>query len=271
MQNTPIVPTNLTAPQDAATNIPRAKPLPISESLLFSPYIRCGQALSLSAAVYDAAGTIIPNRTLQWTSLNSSVVGVDAETGMAIGGTAEGTTTIYVEVQFDDVNCAGKSLRDTLTLTNYPPVESGARVIVVDATTGEPIDSATVYFGSNMQVTSDQVGAGIARFEDVDFPADLHVFHLDYDAVSAIGISSNDLLIPLHPASQANRTAGVEAELDLSLFHPDLKASSGFALAGTVYSQSLLDIGPSQLFAEPIRKTRLSGKKPGRFGRIDSG
>ena len=219
------------------------------------PYIRSGQALKLTAAVYDSAGTVIPNQNLKWTSLNSGLVGVDSETGTAIGGTQEGTTTIYVEVLFDDPDCAGKSLRDTLTLTNYPPVENGARVIVVDAVTGEPVDQAVVTFGSQRQVTSDQVGAGVTRFDDVEFPADLHVYHLEYDAVSAIGISANDLLIPLKPAAEANRTAGVVAELDLSLFHPDLKAGSGFALAGPVFSQSLLDIGPGKLFGESMRKT----------------
>ncbi len=74
--------------------------------------VEAGHSVDLTATARDAAGNVLPNRPVAWSSASSTVAKVSA-TGSLLG-VAEGSTTVTATIE-------GKSAQVTVTVTPPPP------------------------------------------------------------------------------------------------------------------------------------------------------
>ncbi|RJO65087.1 MAG: hypothetical protein C4523_16910 [Myxococcales bacterium] len=216
------------------------------------PYLKIGQEMQLVAHAVDASGALIPSVAFRWRSLDSGVVSIDPSTGLARGGLRSGTTTILVEPHFALEICEGLGLSASVSLQNFALQLSGARVIVIDQSTGETVSGATVMINDLSAVTPTEANRGVATFQDAEPPFDIHVFHPNYHYRSLLKIGARDVLIPLRRFTGLNRKAGVRGELDFSRIPAVLEQDSRFGMAGLSVVGSLLDLGVTELFASPL-------------------
>lgn len=99
-----------------------AAPAPGGGTTTTPPRVEVGEAVTLSAAALDANGGAIAGRTYQWTSTRTTVLRVDAATGV-VTGVAPGTDTVRVA-------SGGRTAQIVVTI-----VPAAVRTIAVTPTT----------------------------------------------------------------------------------------------------------------------------------------
>ncbi len=248
------------------------RPLPtcdrIADAQIFVelPLIRSGQEVHFEAVAYDESGTILPEMdglSFSWESMNSGVVEIDPQSGDAVGGSVSGTTTVVMRFEYDDPECTPYQLSDTISIQNFAAYEDGARVVIIDAETNQPVGGATVSLNGVVKTTSADIDAGLALFEGLEPPYELHVFHKDYHYLSVVGVEGADILIPLQKYYGPHRAAGIKGKLNFEELTQLIDGDMLFGMVGLASKRSLLDMPINQLFSMPIvtRMPRTVGER----------
>lgn len=225
--------------------------------LISLPLIRAGKEIELKAAAYDDQGVIIPplkGLKFEWESMNSDVVEVDSEAEIATGGQVSGTTTIMMHLRFSNANCAPYEISDTLSMQNFAEYDDGARIVVIDSNTNQPVGGAVVNLNGTSLITCSDADMGVALFEGAEAPFTIHVFHENYHYFSIIGITGKDILIPLDSFEGPNRSAGVRGNLDYSALDKASGSAYNFGMVGTSLPASLISTPLNLLFSFPVFK-----------------
>lgn len=219
--------------------------------------LRQGQTLQLTARALNASGaTITGDFKFQWSSSDTDVATIDASTGLVTGGSKDGEADITVKL-------------DALTSTpikvrNFAAVEAGkARVIVVDGDK-KPVAGATVKVGDKEGTTD---ASGAATIDGVTPPFDVHVFHQDYNYVSAFGTSKADLFVQVTTAPDTSKAGGGKGTFDFEQIKTIFGISDddwgeyavGFGIAGMSLSDNLLSLNFDLLIGESF-KVNLFGQ-----------
>jgi hypothetical protein len=149
--------------------------------------VEAGSTVALKALALDSAGRGLPFAGFTWSVTGPATV---SQNGV-VTGTGSGVATIVAN--------AGNSTSCTATVTTFPPIAAGQlRVVVIDADTKLPIESAVVVVdGTELSSTTDLQGQVTAAVGSG--PHDVHVFASAHDYVSILNTMNADLLVPLSP------------------------------------------------------------------------
>ena len=237
--------------RSAQANCPDADTIRILEG---NGFIREGESVSLSAFVLSGEQNVVltGDAAIFWESSDPETVSVNVATGTLTGGTANGTATITASL-----TCACPSLATSVTYQNFPTIADGsARVVVFDETTGELLDGVKVYLGAHGPTDTVE---GRATFADVDCSAgcDLHVFKEGFSYLSAFGLKSVDIKIPLEPNRDKSVSAGAKGFQDASLVPNEEELSVYLGFTGFSYTGKISDLN-FQDYLGTMFKTRLS-------------
>lgn len=191
------------------------------------PPMEVGQTRQLTAVARDAVGQARPVARFDWTSSAPAIATVSAS-GL-VTAIAPGAATITVGYTRSDARPVATDSTNALVLPATSP--SGARVMVVDASTGGPVAGALIRICGSYdpagactdaeELTSPSGGAiaftrRTGRFDvsvrDPAADASGTPFH---DVVHLLGIAGDDLLVPL-PRNEANARAGFVGSVDFS-------------------------------------------------------
>jgi hypothetical protein len=165
------------------------------------------QEIAMTAIALDDAGNVIIGAPIRWASSLTTAATIGEETGVLVGADTPGTTTITATV-------AGFSsdISDSVEVQNNGlPPETGIRVTVIDAVSGDPLENAEVRINGDIR-TSDS--RGVAEDLDAVAPFDIHVFEEDSDFVSLLGITAADVVVPLADRSQHTTMGGFTGQFD---------------------------------------------------------
>ncbi|MBI5525916.1 MAG: Ig-like domain-containing protein [Deltaproteobacteria bacterium] len=168
-----------------------------------------GTTAKLAAIAYAGdpklGGQVVPWTSFTWSTSDASKVAVDAVTGEITGGAVYGTADIQAKAGSLDCGTAG--------FTNYLPADpSKVRVLVYDASTGRPVEDASVVLGSGATARTD--AAGMVEFSAV--PGDVHVFHRAYSYLSVTGVMGTDLALHVTPLADPAMAGGFRGTFDFS-------------------------------------------------------
>ena len=135
---------------------------------------------------------------------------------------------------------------------------------MVDAENNERIEEATVVLedGKGLSLlahTDSDSGRGVALFSGVSLPLSVHVFHANYHYASLLGLTKNDLIVPLRRSESAQRVAGVRTQLDFSALGEPALGESAFAWFGLGVGAAHWDLGPLNGIAPKWRSNTLLG------------
>ncbi len=204
---------------------------------------RSGITVALTAVAYNSNGAIISNSAtdFEWSSSDDSIVSV--ADGVATGGDTDGTATITATFKGSDKSAS-------VDMVNFAEVESGkVRVIVTNIRTGEFVEGATVIL-NDVEQTTDANGSAV--FDGATAPYNVHVFSNDFMYVSAFGLDTNDIFLPLEPVRDNTKCGGVKGKVDFSTIPERLKEDIKLAISAMQISGNLLDIDFMSLIGENI-------------------
>jgi len=168
--------------------------------------------------------------------------------GVITGGDTSGPSTIEVRMNYNN------SIKDSVTYTNFTSVAEGSvRAVVYDAKTGELITGGKVYLNQPAkEILSADISGGIASFTaDCSSGCDMHVFNDAYTYVSAFGITTRDIIIPLDTNVDLTIAQGVRGTIDYEPI-PNILQELNLHLALVMFSipGSLLDLNYTNLLGE---------------------
>jgi Cys-rich repeat protein len=213
-------------------------PSSVYEVLVLTPGgpIRPDQRVRLEALALNQAGQAVPGITFAWDSSDPPRGAIEVQE--LVGGTEAGATLVTAEA-------VGTDRRSRpVTFTNVlEPAADSLRVTVVAAVGRRPIAGAAVLLvadGLTQEIETDALGA--ATFLAPTGPADVHVFHAEYDWVSVAGSAARDLLVALPPRTGAATAGGFSGQMTFPGVGP-----LAMGLAGTSLSGDLLAIDFSAL------------------------
>ncbi len=194
--------------------------------------IRQGETLTLSATVFNANGAkleLVGDSLFSWGSSLPAAVAVGASDGVLTGGDTAGSSTITATL-----TCK-TAVNTTVTYQNFPTVTAGdARVVVFNDKTGELLSGAKVFLDGTAVDTVD----GVANFASTDCSGgcDMHVFHADYTYVSAMGLTVQDMIVPLSANGDNTVAAGVLGAQDPSPIPEAVVGNNDVRLGFTSFS-----------------------------------
>lgn len=217
----------------------------VTEVRIVSPagYVRPGTTYRFVALALDQAGRAVPGVSFQWTSTATAVATIDAS-GLATGRAVAGTTDVTARV----ATAIGPVVSNPVRLTNLGAATAGAvRVTVQSLVTGLPIAGAAVELTSAGPLLAATTAAdGVATFANAPANYTVTAAHADYDWVTVISPTSDDLLLALPPRSSVDLAAGVKGDVDLARV-----ASQGavsLSLSGASMPSPLFGFDPGMLF-----------------------
>lgn len=219
----------------------------VVEVRIVSPagYVRTGTDYRFVAIALDQAGRAVPGVTFDWTSSDTDVATI-ANTAVATGGSTPGETQIRASVD----TALGPVTSIPVTLTNLGPLPMGdVRVAVHALAGGAAVAGAEVelFRGTGaLRATTD--ATGIAVFTGAAAGGDyvLTVSHANYDWVTLVAPTSNDLAIALPPLSRTDRSAGLRGDVDLS--QVPTQGGISLSLSGTSMPSPLMNFDAGMLF-----------------------
>ena len=202
-----------------------------------SGLINEGENINLSATSFNTNGARLGSCTFNWESNDTDKVTVDAATGVITGGTTNGEATITAKLADDT------TILDTVTYINFQALTAGnSRVVVYDDADGSLIADADVYLAIGVDPAGAAVvtDGGIAAFDGVDCatngPCNLHVFHENYNYISAFGVAANDILLPLTLNADNTIATGVKGEQDPSPIPEAIVGNNDTRIGITMFS-----------------------------------
>jgi len=154
-----------------------------------------GSTVQLSAVAQDASGNAVPFTGVQW-SVTSGPATIDASSGLLTGGaaTANGSQAAAVKATISStVSCTAN-----VTVYGTFSTASSMRVVVIDQDTKAPVSGAWVVLDSNTGAPQTTAADGSVVFASVAAgPHNVHAFAANHDYASFIGVTGNDLVIPI--------------------------------------------------------------------------
>jgi|GEM_PF-3296838 len=207
------------------------------------------EEIVLTANLYDADGSRVflgwGMNHFSWSISDSAiatlVTATDTDQATLKGGAIAGEVTLSVSI------CDGETkVENTITFTNFAkPLTTDSRVLVFDSSSGEPLAGVKVLLNSSsstLQTHKLTDAHGVALFKGLDCintACDLHVLPENHTYVSAFGLLTNDILIPVAPNIDTTVAGGVKGKQNHSEIPADLRgdvflAFSSFALAGNL-------------------------------------
>ena len=148
-----------------------------------------------------------------------------------MGGTEAGATLVTAEA----VGTGRRSRPVTFTNVLEPAADT-LRVTAVAAVGRRPIAGAAVLLvadGQTQQAETDALGA--VSFPAPTGPADVHLFHAEYDWVSIAGSASRDLLLALPPRTGAATAGGFSGQMTFPGVGPLAMGLAGTSLSGNCW------------------------------------
>lgn len=193
--------------------------------------------IQLEAIGTDANGKNVPHAVFRW-----SGDGVDAASGVLTAPCASGVCPVTVTATSGDASCTG-------VVNVYAEVTGGTRIVVVDQTTGEPIEGADVAAkvnGAFETGTTDATGA----FEFSGAAENVTAYPADYQWHTVVNPPPDVIIYTAKTPTPAteDRVAGIKGTFDFSAVHTtgDIK----LGLAGTAISSSITDLNFATLIGE---------------------
>ena len=205
-----------------------------------------GVSVQLGTMAKHQIGKIIEDCALTWSSENESIVTVD-EGGIVTGGNQTGVAKVTATFTVSEKTCEG-------TVRNYATNSLGTRVVVVNASTYEPITGVKVVVGDN---SVDTDADGIALFSDADGSSSVSVsaFKEGYQFHTVMGVTETDLLFELPKNSNSEMAGGFKGAFNFDEVHMQGEVKLGFA--GCSLNKNLLNIDLNTLLGETV-ETHIS-------------
>lgn len=216
-------------------------------------YVRPGTAYRFVALAQDQAGRVVPGVRFSWSSTSTTVAAIDAD-GLATGGADAGVTQIRARV----TSQIGPVVSAPVSLTNLGPAPAaGVRVTVVAQTSGLPVANATVEVVAGGQpATGTTDASGVVSLPNVGAgPYEVTAVHADFDWVTVLGASTNDVRLELPPLSRPDRAAGARGNVDLS--QVTTQGALSLSLSGASLGSPLLSSDPGAVFGGEIYNAQV--------------
>ena len=184
----------------------------------------------------------------------------DADTATLTGGDAAGAVALTVSI------CdADKKVEATMAFTNFP-TPTDARVVVFDSATGEVLDGVKVFLGNvatkaDASVMTDADGVAVFAGLDCETTAcDLHVLPETHTYVSAFGLMTNDILIPVAPNTDTTVAGGVIGHQNHADIPADLRGDVFLGISLFAIPGNLADLNFESLIGEMINtRVKIGG------------
>ncbi|MBW1872645.1 MAG: Ig-like domain-containing protein, partial [Deltaproteobacteria bacterium] len=145
--------------------------------------------VQLAASAFFQSGALAPGVTFTWASDATDSAAVGAS-GLVTGGAVTGDAVITATVG------GGCTTTCTAAISNYGVVDEGStRVIVVSELEGTPVEGAVVTIGAEAAVTTGANGVAIVTIDLDDTPADIDVFHAEYNYLSLRAANKSNMII----------------------------------------------------------------------------
>lgn len=199
--------------------------------------INIGEQLQFRAVGVDLRGDVVAVDGFEWASEGPGVM----EGATLTGGPEVGEVVITAAYDGSD----GRIVSDPVAIQviDLAPAEGG-RVRLTDATTGRPIEGATVRVADE-DMASD--ADGVVLFE-ADGPVTLSVFADGYAYLTLVEVNPTDLRLALEPRVVDDRVAGFTGTLDFDEVMQDGEVDLG--LAGAAFTGGLTHIGFQALLGD---------------------
>ena len=204
-----------------------------------------GEDLLLSAYILNADGQKVVLETntnnFSWSVSGSDSVTItpssDSDSAILSGKPACSDVTLTVSI------CDGDNKIETSIDFKCIPKASDARVVVFDTVSALPIAGAKVFLNNVASKTTNSITTdanGIAEFTGLDCTSvacDLHVFSENHTYLSAFGLQTNDILIPVAPNIDTTVAGGAKGSQNHGDIPDDLRGDvflgfTSFALPG---------------------------------------
>lgn len=209
---------------------------------------------TLTATGYTANGMVVPGLTITWASDKADAVAVDAATGVLTGGATSGEAKITAKV--DTITS------DAVSYINFATVSTGARVVVFDQADGKLLKDVDVYLIAAAARKADPIVAvktdvnGTATFAaPLDCSTNgcaVHVQHADYTFVSAFGVKSNDIMVPVTKNTSNTIADGVKGHQKADSVPVGLRGDVRLGLTMFSIPGNLADLNFTSLIGDMI-------------------
>lgn len=215
-----------------------------------SGLIAQGKTRTLTATGYTANGKVVTGLTFTWASDKTDAVAVAA--GVLTGGTASGVAKITAT--------SGTVTSDAVSYTNFATVAAGSRVVVFDQADGKLLKDVNVYL-LGAAVTRKDAPAPVVTDENgtAAFPAvtctagcAVHVLDANYTFVSAFGVTSNDIMIPLTKNTDNTIADGVKGHQKADAIPAGLRGDVRLGLTMFSIPGNLADLNFTSLIGDMI-------------------
>ncbi len=214
-----------------------------------------GGDLQLTVTAYHQSGAILQfdpgslATMYTWSISEGTAATVAADADTAGAAILSGTETGKVKVKV-----AAGSASAEVSYQVFGAVTAGdVRVVLYDDKSGELIGDAKVYVGQE-EMTGDAGGTDVyTKTVDCSGGCDFHVFHADYNYVSALGVATSNVLIPLTANEIIDSVEGIKGQADMSKMPPAiLKNDVGVAITAFAIPGNLIDLQVMSLLGEMI-------------------
>ncbi len=197
-------------------------------------FLPLGVTRKLSFTAYDSAGNplaLSDSFAVNWSSTQPTQLSVTPQgeiTALAAGNEIEISISVPER----------QELTDTVPFSVLSRSGETAELVVVNASTGDVIETATVLQGTEPCTYSSTSHSYVCSSTCAAVPCNFHVFHSEYEYVSIFQTSSEFVHIPLTPNENLGEVSGVQGKMDITslpqvLLNEDmLTTQSGFALNG---------------------------------------
>jgi len=168
--------------------------------------------VQMSGTAYFTSGALAPGVTFTWAAVDAdSCTGVGGDncaavsaTGLVTGGAGTGDATVTATVSGCAVTCYAM-------VSNYGAVAGGAtRVVVINELKGTPVEGADVMIGDQSGVT---LANGVVEVNGAPNPADITVSHKQYNYVTVLGVTSNNVIVHLGEITHVDFSGGSPVEM----------------------------------------------------------
>lgn len=175
------------------------------------PTLAVGDSATLEAIALDADGRVLPRAAFDWSSAATTVATVD---GAIVTGVGAGAAPISASVRdAPNVRCSGRVAQ---VFAPIAPTGERARVVVVDAADGAPIEDAEVTLLADTSQVLRTDGRGHVVTASTATITAVTVTKPGWRSVSILEPGTNDLFVTLPRAPDITRAGGIRGGIDVS-------------------------------------------------------
>jgi hypothetical protein len=157
----------------------------------------------------------------------------------ATKATVRGTSTTgtgQLTARIGNVTCEA-------TITNLAKVTNSQRRVIVTSSSGELVEGATVVVNDAQKLTS---ASGIATFTASAQPVTISAYKQGFTAVTLMGVTSNDVLVPLRAKLPVGRLTGTYTPRAFDRLQ-DVKGTVHLSVGGAAITGNWMDWEPRDL------------------------